>query len=112
MNTVGGRELRSLLELLAIWSCHIWLVVRINFASRAANLSLGQGLLVYPILRFFLSPSRRSPDMTGILLTGTLNLNSTNQSKLILQQSKFTVSYHLRQKYIIFDYIMNKHRTI
>ena len=29
---------------------------------------------------FFLPP-RRSPDMTGILLTGMLNLNSTNQSK-------------------------------
>ena len=42
MNTVGGRELRSLLELLAIWFCHIWLVVRIKFASLAANLSLGQ----------------------------------------------------------------------
>ena len=41
MNTVGGRELRSLLELVAIWSCHIWLVVRIKFASSAANLSLG-----------------------------------------------------------------------
>ena len=77
MNTAVGRELQSLLELLAIWSCHIWLV-RIKFA---ANLSLGQGLLVYLILLFFLPPSRRSPDMTGILLTGMLNLNSTNQSK-------------------------------
>ena len=81
MNTVGGRELRSLLELLAIWSCHIWLVVRINFASLAANLNLGQGLLVYHILCFFLPLFRRSPDMTVILLTGMLNLNSTNQSK-------------------------------
>ena len=56
MNTVGGRELRSLLELLAIWSCHIWLVVRIKFASLVANLSLGQGLLVYHILLFFPPP--------------------------------------------------------
>ena len=55
MNTVGGRELRSLLEILAIWSCHNWLVVRINFTSLVANLSLGQGLLVYSL--FFLSPS-------------------------------------------------------
>ena len=78
MNTVGGRELRSLLELLAIWSCHIWLVVRIKFASLVANLSLGQGLLVYHIL---FPSSRRSPDMTGMLLAGMLNLNSTNQSK-------------------------------
>ena len=45
MNTVGGGELRSLLELLAkIWSCHIWLVVRIKFASLVAKLSLGQGV--------------------------------------------------------------------
>ena len=64
MNTVGGRELRYLPELLAIWSCHIWLVVSIKFASLEANLSLGQGLLVYPILLFFVPPSRRSPDMT------------------------------------------------
>ena len=80
MNTVGGRELRSLLKLLAIRSCHIWLVVRITFASLAANLSLGQVLLIYPLL-FFLPPSRGSPDMTGILLTGMLNLNSTSLSK-------------------------------
>ena len=38
MHTVGGRELRSLLELLAIWSCHIWPAVRIKIASLAANL--------------------------------------------------------------------------
>ena len=56
MNTVGGRELGSLLELLAICSRHIRLVVRIKFASRVANLSLGQGLLVYHILIFFLPP--------------------------------------------------------
>ena len=81
MNTVSGKDLRSLLELLAIWSCHIWLAVRIIFASLVTNLSLGQGLLVYSILFFFLPPTRRNPDMTGILLTGMLNLNSTNQSK-------------------------------
>ena len=56
MNTVCSRELRSLLELLEIWSCHIWLVVMIKFASLVANLSLGQGLLVYHIFLFFLSP--------------------------------------------------------
>ena len=78
---MGGRELRSLLELLSMWSCHIWLVVRIIFASLAANLSLGQGLLVCSILLFFHPPSRRSPDVTGMLLTVMLNLNSANQSK-------------------------------
>ena len=46
MNTVGGKDLRSLLELLAIWSCHNWLAFRIKFASLVTNLSLGQGLLV------------------------------------------------------------------
>ena len=56
MNTVGGRKLRTLLELSAILSCHIWLAVRIQFASLAANLSSGQGLLVFQIL-FFLPPS-------------------------------------------------------
>ena len=53
MRSVGGRELRSLLELLAISFCHIWLVVKINFASLAQNFSLAQGFLVYPILLFF-----------------------------------------------------------
>ena len=33
---MGARELRYLLELLAMWSCHILLVVRIKFASLAA----------------------------------------------------------------------------
>ena len=42
------------------------------------SLSVGQGLLLYPI---FLPPSRRSVEMTGILLTGMLNFNSTNQSE-------------------------------
>ena len=40
--------------------------------------------------------------MTGILLTGMLNLNSTNQSKQILQHSSFTVSYHFRQNKLLF----------
>ena len=81
MNSVGGRELLSLLVLLAIWSCHIWIVVRIKFALLAANLSLRQDLLVYPILLFFLPSSRRSPVMNGILVTWMLNLYSSNQFK-------------------------------
>ena len=64
-----------------MWSCHIWLAVRMKYASPSANLSLGQGLLNYPILLFFLPPSRINPGITGILLTGMLNLNSTKQSK-------------------------------
>ena len=51
MHTVGGRELRSLLDLLAIWSCHIWLVVRIKKLLQMQQIwGFGQGLLVYPIL--------------------------------------------------------------
>ena len=72
--------MRSLLQLLAIWSCHIWLDINIKFASFSATLSMGKGLLVYSIHCFLLS-SRRSPDMTGILLTGMFNLNAINQSK-------------------------------
>ena len=79
MNNVDGREVRSLLQLLAIWSYHTWLAVWMKFASFVANLILGLGLKVYPSLLFFLPPSRRSPKMTEILLTGLLNLNSIKQ---------------------------------
>ena len=41
-------------------------------------------LLVYPFLLFSLTFSGRSRDMTEILLTGTLNLNSINILHLIL----------------------------
>ena len=64
MNTVGDREVRSLLQILAIWSCHIWLVIKMKFAS-----ILGQGILIYHILLFF-RPSSGIPNMTEILLTG------------------------------------------
>ena len=76
MNTEGGNEARSLLQRLAIWACHILLVVRMKFASLLANMRLGQGLLVYPLLS-----SWRSPNITGILLTGILKSKSINQSK-------------------------------
>ena len=39
-----------------------------------------QGLLVYPIFLFALPLSGRSPDMTEILLTGTLSLSLISQS--------------------------------
>ena len=52
MNTLGGRVLRSLLELLAIGSCHIWLVVGIKFASLVANLSF----FLYILLHIFFLP--------------------------------------------------------
>ena len=44
--------------------------------SLEANLGWGWGLLVDPIL-FFVPLSRRSPDMTEILLTGTSSLTQS-----------------------------------
>ena len=68
----------SLLQLCERWACHIWPVGRMKFASLEANLSGSGGLLVYPILLFSLPLSGRSSetDITEILLTGTLNLDS------------------------------------
>ena len=63
--------------ILAIWSCHIWLVARIKFAS----LKFGSMPFSLSYSSFCLPPFRRSTDLTGILLTKKLNLNSTNQSK-------------------------------
>ena len=57
------------------------LVHGLKFASLEANLGGGWGLLVYPILLFYLPLSGRSPNMTEILFTGSLSLNSFNQSK-------------------------------
>ena len=49
-----------------------------KFVTLEANLNGSRGLLVYPIPLFSLPFSGRSPesDITEILLTGTLNLNS------------------------------------
>ena len=49
-----------------------------KFVTLEANLNGSRGLLVYPILLFSLPHSGRSPesDITELLLTGTLNLNS------------------------------------
>ena len=59
--------------------CHIWLVDRMKFASLETNLGEGWGLLVYPNLPFCLPLSGRSPDITEMLLTGSLSLNSINE---------------------------------
>ena len=56
-------------------SFHTWLVDRVKFASLEANLVGVGAFIVYPIL-FSLSLSGRSPNMTKILLTETLSLNS------------------------------------
>ena len=45
-----------------------------KFASLEPNLGGDWGILVYPILLFLNPPSERSPGMTEILLTGTINL--------------------------------------
>ena len=59
----------------------IWPVDRMKYALLKANLGGGQGLLVYPILLSFLPLSGRGPDMTEILLTGTLSINSINLTR-------------------------------
>ena len=51
---MGGKEVRSLLQLSERWPCHIWLVGRIKFASLEVNVSLG--LLVNPILLVWEEP--------------------------------------------------------
>ena len=57
--------------------CYIWLVGRMKLASlEAIKFGWGWGLLVYYILLFSLPLYCRHPNMTEILLTGTLSLNS------------------------------------
>ena len=64
----------SLLQFSERYSCHISSVGKIKFASLMAN--SGGTLYSIPFLFFALPLSGRSPpDMTEILLTGTLSLN-------------------------------------
>ena len=73
-----------------------------QFASLKAK--LGGGLGVFGLLpSSFLSPSLsgRNADMTEILLTGSLNLNSINQP---LISSSFFVLFVIREK--IYGYIV------
>ena len=75
-----------------------------QFASLKAK--LGEGLGVFGLLpSSFLSPSLsgRNADMTEILLTGSLNLNSINQP---LISSSFFVLFVIREK--IYGYIVLK----
>ena len=76
--------LHSLQQLSERWLCHIWSVGRMKYASLEANLGVGQGLLDHPILPFSLLHSGRSLDMTEILFTGTLSLNSIKKQKLLI----------------------------
>ena len=64
-NCMGGRVVHSLLQLTEKLYHHI-------------NLDLRSDLFTNPILLFYLPLSERHPDMTEILLTGTLSLNSIN----------------------------------
>ena len=52
-----------------------------KFAPLYADMDGGWDLLVYPIAIFSLHLSGRSNDMTDILWTGTLGLNSIIQTK-------------------------------
>ena len=54
----------------------------VNFALLEVHLGGGWGLLVYHILLFSLTLSGMTPDMTEILLTETLSLNSTNHKNI------------------------------
>ena len=65
----------SLLQLSERWPCQILFVDRMKNASFETNLGGDSVLLVYPIPLSSLPLSGRSPDMTEILLTGTLSLN-------------------------------------
>ena len=71
--TLGGRLVRSLLQLSERWPCHIWLVGRMKFALLGANLG---GSRYFSLSHSsFLSPCLEGggggPSMTEILLTGT-----------------------------------------
>ena len=77
-----------------------------QFASLKAK--LGGGLGVFGLLpSSFLSPSLsgRSADMTEILLTGSLNLNSINQP---LISSSFLFYLLFVRKYMVTLYIFNE----
>ena len=81
----------SLLQLSERWPCHIWLIGGMKCASLQANFDGGWGIVFYLILllsltfslslSLSLSLSGRSLNMTEILLTGTLSLNSINHQK-------------------------------
>ena len=68
----------SLLQLSETWPCHILFVGRMKFTCIKTNLG-GCWDLFSLFHSSFLSPSlsEKSPDMTEILLTGTLFLNSS-----------------------------------
>ena len=79
LSTASFREMS--LSYLACWQ----LGRVMKFASLEVNLVGVWGLLVYLILLFSFRHSGRSPDMTEILLTRTLNLSS-NKNKQHTQQ--------------------------
>ena len=78
--------------------CHILPV----YMMRGGKFGGGWGLLVYPILLFYLPLSGSSPDMTVILLTGTLSLNSINRlttkAQVSFQCSKTCVKGPLKKR--------------
>ena len=60
---------RYLLQFSERWPCHILLLDRMKFASLEVSIGGGWGLLVYPILIFYLPLSGRSSGMTELFLT-------------------------------------------
>ena len=81
ISKVDSSMVQSLLQLSERWPYHFRLVGKITFASLEANLDWGL-LVFYSILLVSLALSGRRPDMTSILLTGTLCLNSIKRSNL------------------------------
>ena len=75
----------SLLQFSERWPRHIWpvSVSRMEFASLEANFGGGWGLFVYHILLFSRPLTGRSRDISEILLTGTLDLNSFNPNMFL-----------------------------
>ena len=107
MNTVGGRKLRSLLNLFSdkvlsyLAFCHlqpIWVWVK-----------------AFKSILFFFSfsvPLGKALTWQEYYWLRMLNLNTPNQSKWIILQSEITVSYHFRQKKYLWLFFLDKHRTI
>ena len=80
---------------------------RLKYVSLQANLGLGQGLLVYPILLSFIPLSGRTEMfMTGILINQSINSNKYSND---LNPPYLSIS---GKKDISFDNILDKHRVI
>ena len=67
---------RCLLQLSERWHCHIWLIGRMKYTSFEANVGGVGAFESIPCFSFSLCGGGGGPNMTEILLNGTLYLNS------------------------------------